>query len=43
MATYMGKFTPNLSQVTESLRQIAEQDPSVIGRELQQAFVTAKQ
>ena len=43
MATYMGKFIPNLSQITESLRQIAKQDPLVIGQELQKAFVIAKQ
>ena len=42
MATYIGKFIPNLSQITERLRQLAKENPLVIGQELQEGFKEAK-
>ena len=42
MATYLGKFIPHLSKITESLRQLAKREPFVVDQELQEAFSDAK-
>lgn len=42
-ATYMSKFIPNLSQITDPLRQLAKKDSLVIGPKLHEAFLIAKQ
>ena len=42
MATYLGKFIPHLSKITESLRQLAKREPFVVDQEQQEAFSDAK-
>ena len=42
MATYLAKFIPQLSQITEPLRQLAKRAPFLMDDLLQQAFITAR-
>lgn len=42
MATYLGKFIPQLSQITASLRQLTKRDPFAVDEELLHAFSGAK-
>ena len=42
LATYLGKFIPRLSQITDGLRRIAKQEPFVANAELKNAYDTAK-
>ncbi|XP_065195493.1 uncharacterized protein K02A2.6-like [Sycon ciliatum] len=42
MATYLGKFIPNLAQITASLRRLAKRDPFSVDDEVLQAFTSAK-
>lgn len=42
LATYLGKFIPHLSQITDGLRRLAKQEPFVANTEIQNTFCTAK-
>ena len=42
MATYLAKFIPQLSQITEPVRQPAKRAPFLMDDLLQQAFITAR-
>ena len=42
LAIYLGKFIPHLSQITDSLRRIAKQEPFVANTELKNTYDAAK-
>ena len=43
MITYMGKFIPQLSQITEPLRSLAKRTPFQVDPQLLDAFTSAKE
>ena len=43
MITYLGRFIPNLAQVSEPLRRLAKRTPFIVDEELQKAYQETKQ